>query len=208
MGASSRERGHALAAGSVANRSSPTDRFPVMAGGPRPITHVGLSVPDIHAAVEWYRDVLGFRVLVAPSEIGREDPMAVDVFGPRFQRMLMAHLASGNGCALELFQFIDPPAEAPAENFTYWVGGFFHICVVDPDVAGLAKRIEATGGRIRASRIWEEFERERAGADEPYLSVYCEDPFGNIIELFSHSHETVFANSSYFTPPPEATRHE
>jgi catechol 2,3-dioxygenase-like lactoylglutathione lyase family enzyme len=166
-----------------------------MASFPRAITHVGLSVPDIDAAVAWYRDVLGFRVLAHPVTVDRTDAMSVDVFGDRFQKMMMAHLASGNGCALELFQFIEPAVERPLNNFAYWVAGYFHICVVDPDVARLAQEIQATGGKIRGSRVWEEFEGGREGADDPYLSIYCEDPFGNILELYSHSHEQVYANS-------------
>ena len=166
----------------------------------RPITHVGLSVADIYAAVEWYRDVLGFRVLAMPTGVDWTDPIAVDVFGPRFKSMRIAHLASGNGCALELFQFVDPPAQAPRDNFAYWVGGFFHICLVDPDVTALAKRIENTGGKIRGSRAWTMFSDQRRNALDPYLTIYCEDPFGNVLELFSHSHEQVVANSAQAQP--------
>lgn len=163
---------------------------------PRAITHVGLSVPDIVAAVRWYCEVLGFRVLRSPTEVDRSDPIAADVFGQRFQRMKIAHLASGNGCALELFQFIDPPAERPPDNFAYWVGGFFHICIVDPNVAQMAARIEATGGKIRGAQVWEMFSERRTESGEPYLTVYCEDPFGNILEVYSHSHEQVFASTA------------
>ena len=166
---------------------------------PRAITHVGLSVPDIHGAVAWYREVLGFRLLAAPSEVDRNEPIAADVFGPRFQRMWIAHLASANGCALELFQFIDPAPQPPADNFEYWRGGFFHICVVDPDIAGLARSIAQSGGRVRSSRPWEMFADRRPAGHEPYLTMYCEDPYGNIIELFSHSHEQVLSNSDAST---------
>jgi catechol 2,3-dioxygenase-like lactoylglutathione lyase family enzyme len=157
------------------------------------ITHVGLSVPDIHAAVDWYCSVLGFRVLAAPTRVDRSDPIAADVFGERFRLMYIAQLSSGEGCGLELFQFVEPRAKRPPESFTYWVGGFFHICVVAPDVAALAAQIAQRGGRIRGSRIWEMFADERAGTDPAYLTIYCEDPFGNIIELFSHEHHEVYA---------------
>lgn len=173
---------------------------------PRPITHVGLSVSDIEAAFAWYRDVLGFRVLSAPTEVDRTDPIAADVFGPDFRRMRIAHLASGNGCALELFEFIDPVSEEPGDNFSYWVAGFFHICVVDPCVSELAAQIEATGGKIRGSRVWEMFPDERPGTAEPYLTVYCEDPFGNILEIYSHSHEQVFANRDWRGPANTPSR--
>jgi catechol 2,3-dioxygenase-like lactoylglutathione lyase family enzyme len=157
-------------------------------------------VPDIGAAVQWYVEVLGFRVLVGPGMVDRTNPVAVDVFGEQFKRAEIAHLASGNGCALELFQFVDPPGQIPEDNFAYWIGGFFHICLVDPDVAGLARRIEESGGKIRGSGVWENFAEERRGASDPYLMVYCEDPFGNILEIFSHSHEQVFANSAPLQP--------
>ena len=173
-----------------------------MSNQPRAITHVGLSVPDIDAAVVWYRDVLGFRVLAYPTDVDRRDPIAVDVFGDRFERMKIAHLASGNGCALELFEFLTPAAESPANNFAYWVGGFFHICVVDPDVSACARRIEDTGGKIRGSRTWTIFEAQRPHAPDPYQTIYCEDPFGNILELSSHSHEHIFSNSQPFALTP------
>ncbi len=31
---------------------------------------------------------------------------------------------------------------------------------------------------------------------EPYRCCYCEDPFGNVVELYSHGHERVWANRS------------
>ncbi len=33
------------------------------------LVHIGLRVPDIEQGVAWYRDVLGFEVLVAPAEL-------------------------------------------------------------------------------------------------------------------------------------------
>jgi hypothetical protein len=72
-------------------------------------------------------------------------------------------------------------------TFDYCRGGAFHFPWVDPDVEGLVERIVATGGRQR-SKVWTVL------PGQPYKAVYCEDPFGNIIEVFSHSHESTFAN--------------
>ena len=52
----------------------------------------------------------------------------------------------------------------------------------------LAQRIAEAGGRMRSSRVWPVFE------GEPYRTCYCEDPFGNVVELYSHSHERTYAN--------------
>ena len=61
------------------------------------------------------------------------------------------------------------------------------ICFVDPDIEATAKKIEATGGKVR-SKIWKLF------PDKPYKIVYCEDPFGNTFELYTHSTEQIWSN--------------
>ena len=32
---------------------------------------------------------------------------------------------------------------------------------------------------------------------KPYRMVYCEDPFGNIVELYSHSYELTYSAGAY-----------
>ena len=163
----------------------------------RVLTHVGLVVPDIRAAVEWYSSVLGFVALAPPvllsadSHAGR---VAAAIYGERFGSCKQAQLMAGNGVAVELFEFVQPPTEPHGGEFEYWRAGFFHICVVDPDIRVLAQRIVETGGRMR-TEVLTLFE------DLPYQLVYCEDPFGNVIEIFTHSHEQTFANRRAIAPP-------
>jgi catechol 2,3-dioxygenase-like lactoylglutathione lyase family enzyme len=144
------------------------------------ITHVGIAVADLDRAAAWYADVLGLEPLGRPVSVrpgeGHAGAVAQDVLGARAFRQ--AHLTSANGVALELFEFEDAPA-GPA--------GIFHICLVPPGLERTADRIAAGGGR-RTSRIWPIF------AGGPYRTCYCEDPFGNTIELYSHSHERTYAN--------------
>jgi catechol 2,3-dioxygenase-like lactoylglutathione lyase family enzyme len=157
---------------------------------PRALAHVGLTVPDIDRAIAWYRDVLGFDVLVGPVTVTADGThggrCAAEVFGSRFGAMRQAHLVAGNGVGLELFEFAEPPTGTPA-GFRYWDVGLFHLCVRDPDVDGLADRIAATGGRRRTAT-------HASFPGEPYRWCYCEDPFGNVVEVYSHSHEQVYAN--------------
>jgi catechol 2,3-dioxygenase-like lactoylglutathione lyase family enzyme len=163
----------------------------------RVLTHVGLVVPDIHAAVEWYSSVLAFTVLAPPvllsadSHAGR---VAAAIYGEGFRAAKQAQLAAGNGVALELFEFVDPATQPRGGEFEYWRAGFFHICVVDPDIDGLVARIVQSGGR-RRSEVLTLFE------DPPRRLVYCEDPFGNLVEVFTHSHEQTFANRRAIAPP-------
>jgi catechol 2,3-dioxygenase-like lactoylglutathione lyase family enzyme len=144
------------------------------------ITHVGIAVADLDRAVAWYSDVLGLDPLgpatAVPANEGHAGAVAADVLGAGSFRQ--AHLTSANGVALELFEFTDQQER--------WKG-IFHFCVVPPNLDRAAARIAATGGR-RTSRVWHIF------PDLPYRTCYCEDPFGNTIELYSHSHERTYAN--------------
>jgi catechol 2,3-dioxygenase-like lactoylglutathione lyase family enzyme len=144
------------------------------------ITHVGIAVADLDRALAWYTDALGLEPLGPPTTVAAEDghpaTVAADVLGAGPFRQ--AHLTSANGVAVELFEFAEPQ-----ERWT----GIFHICAVPPNLDRTAARIAATGGR-RTSRIWHIF------PNAPYRTVYCEDPFGNTIELYSHSHERTYAN--------------
>jgi catechol 2,3-dioxygenase-like lactoylglutathione lyase family enzyme len=146
------------------------------------IAHVGITVPRLDPAVRWYGEVIGLEPL-GPTTIvrageGHAGVVAADVLGSGVGSFRQAHLAGANGVAVELFEFDQPRVRHD---------GIFHVCVVTRDVAGTADRIEANGGR-RTSRIWPIFQ------GEPYLTCYCEDPFGNLLELYSHSHERVYSN--------------
>ncbi|MBO6638442.1 MAG: VOC family protein [Roseitalea sp.] len=153
---------------------------------PKPINHIGVCVPDIISAIKWYQNVLGFVLISGPRDIKLDrpnGPQAADVLGPRLRHLRQAHLASGNGVGFELFQPVDPGYEARTEIVEFWRGGFFHICVTDPDVRGLAGTIVESGGQL-LSDFWE----ERLALDGS-LMCYCSDPFGNVIEIYSHSYE-------------------
>jgi catechol 2,3-dioxygenase-like lactoylglutathione lyase family enzyme len=164
---------------------------------PRAVNHVGAGVSDIVAAIEWYTRILGFQLLAGPYTVDRSTPLhgeaLSDVFGDGFRVMKQAHLTSGNGVGLELFESVDPPHERRSPDLQYWTSGFFHICITDPDIEALAARIVATGGR-QISRIW----TTRPPSDE-YKMCYCADPFGNILELFTRSYERMVPNP--YRPP-------
>jgi catechol 2,3-dioxygenase-like lactoylglutathione lyase family enzyme len=155
---------------------------------PLAFNHVGMTVPDIDRAIDWYGVVLGFRLIFRRVLEYRPDvPEVREIFGERLRRAHQAHLLSANGVGLELFQFVDPPVSMDEDNFRYWQRGIFHLCVTDPDLEGLVGRVVANGGKQR-TRIWQFL------PGRPCKLVYCEDPFGNIVEAFSHSYAEAFAN--------------
>jgi catechol 2,3-dioxygenase-like lactoylglutathione lyase family enzyme len=156
---------------------------------PRAVNHVGVGVSDIKQAIDWYTRVLGFTLLMGPFEVrvkpGIEGNQR-DVLGEDFNAMIQAHMVSGNGIGIEFFQLIDPPHQKRDPSLEYWKSGFFHICITDPNIEELAAKIAASGGRQR-SKIW-----RNNSAMKEYRLCYCEDPFGNIIEIYTHSYETLY----------------
>jgi len=157
---------------------------------PKNINHVGLTVPDLDKAVDWYQNVLGFTVLMGPYEVFVGDSyssrMLRDFFGPELKRLRMVHMSMGNGVGLEIFEFIEPRSQPPKKEFEYRRGGFYHICVTDPNVESLVKRIIESGGK-QISQVWEIYR----GSD--FKAVYCQDPFGNVIEVLSHAYGQVWS---------------
>ena len=160
---------------------------------PRNFSHIGLSVPDLEQAVEFYTEVMGWYLIMPPTEI-REDNSAIgimctDVFGDHWGSFRIAHLSTGDRIGVEIFEF--PNHETPKNNFEYWKTSVFHFCVQDPDVEGLAERIVRHGGKQRMPV------RYYYPGEKPYRMVYMEDPFGNILEIYSHSYELVYSAGAY-----------
>lgn len=159
----------------------------VPAAGPRPIAHIGLTVPDLGAAVEWYRKVLGFGLSVPAVTLrpglGYAGDLAEVVFGDGFVEAQVAQLATGSSVPLELFEFRSPRLSA-TPPFEYWRTGWCHICVVDPQPEALCGLIERNGGRQLTGVL-------TIVPGQPYRMAYCKDPFGIVVEVYSHTQAEV-----------------
>ena len=162
---------------------------------PRSINHIGVGVSDLEQAISWYCEVFGFTLLREPFEVRADDgsysgQQAANVLGSRFRHMRMAHLSSANGVGIELFQLLDPPHERRTTSLEFWKNGFFHICLTDPDVETAVARIVENGGR-QLSSIWAVDPKSKE-----HKICYCEDIFGNIIKIYSHSYEQIYGGIS------------
>jgi catechol 2,3-dioxygenase-like lactoylglutathione lyase family enzyme len=140
------------------------------------VDHVGLTVTDLDAAIEWYRAVFGLEILQGPDVIGGGEDRVRDIFGPNVADFRIAYLGSPTGTRLQLFEFTDPPVERRSESFDYWRTGISHVGLACADVADAVARLEAHGGRRRSSIH---------GAPPGLVYCYCEDPDGNVIELIA-----------------------
>ena len=150
------------------------------------INHVAISVPDLKEAVNWYTEVCGFTVVKQATEFVADDSLkgkaVKDIHGPSLKKMRMAWLSSADQVGSKIIEYVEPKEERRPDNFDYWKSGIIHICTTDPTIEELCMRITETGGKQR-TEIWE------IVPNKGYMIVICQDPFGNIIEIFDHSYE-------------------
>jgi catechol 2,3-dioxygenase-like lactoylglutathione lyase family enzyme len=153
---------------------------------PKTLNHIAISVSDLDGATKWYEDIFGFTKIAGPLEFIMNDSIlgeAVrDIHGSNLEKMRIVWLSTGNQVGFEIFEYIEPKAQRRQDNFEYWKSGITHFCITDPNLEDLCDRISKSGGKQR-SEIWE------IVADKGYKIVFCEDPFGNIVEIYSDGYE-------------------
>ncbi len=94
----------------------------------------------------------------------------------------MVWLNSGNQVGFEIIEYVEPKAQRHQENFEYWKSGITHLCITDPNIEDLCNKISDSGGKQR-SKVW------GIVPNNGYKIAFCEDPFGNIIEIYSNGYE-------------------
>lgn len=161
---------------------------------PRAFSHIGITVPNLDLAVEFYTEVMGFYIIMPPTEVLEENEtaigqMCIDVFGEGWGTFRIAHLSTGDRIGIELFEFKESKEHKP--TFEPFKIGLFHFSVQDPDVEGLVAKIVEHGGKQRMPI------REYYPGEKPYRMCYVEDPFGNVFEIYSHSYELHYSPGAY-----------
>lgn len=161
---------------------------------PRNFSHIGITVPNLEDAITFYTEVMNWYVIMEPSDVIEEHStaigqMCIDVFGTGWGAFRIAHISTGDGIGIELFEF--KQNDKLRHTFNPYQTGIFHFSVQDPNIEALAANIVAHGGKQRMPI------REYYPGEKPYKMVYCEDPFGNIIEIYTHSYELVYSAGAY-----------
>jgi len=110
-----------------------------------------------------------------------------NIFGSKFKKLRIVWMSSANNIGVEIFQFIQPKQLIEKKQFEYWSGGVIHIAVTERDIEDLLSKVTKTGGK-QISKLWE------LDPKKHHKLVFCSDPFGNIIEIYSHSFEQFHAN--------------
>jgi catechol 2,3-dioxygenase-like lactoylglutathione lyase family enzyme len=111
----------------------------------RGLEHVGLSVANLDRSVEFYRDVLGFKVerILEPAP---ELPLG-DVVGMSGCRARIAHLQSAKGM-LELFEYQEPRGKKIPKDHKQADNGFIHIGFTSSDARAEYRELQQKGVRF------------------------------------------------------------
>ena len=161
---------------------------------PRSFSHIGITVPDITKAVNFYSEIMGWYLIMEPSVVKKENEtaigqMCIDVFGEDWNEFEIAHMSTSDGIGIELFSF--PHGIKSAPEFNPFNTGLFHFCVQDPNIEELTHKIVEAGGKQRMPI------REYYPNEKPYKMVYVEDPFGIVFEIYTHSYELTYSSGAY-----------
>lgn len=143
------------------------------------IAHVGLTVPDLDDATEFFRRVLGATVeadLVTEPLAGNEVEKGLGLaVGAVVLRVRMLRLGIGEG--LELFEIGSVSQANPARVSDL---GVQHFAVEVPDMAETVRLVIEAGGRVLAAPA------PVPGTSTGAVWAYCWLPWGGLMELLHH----------------------
>jgi catechol 2,3-dioxygenase-like lactoylglutathione lyase family enzyme len=75
----------------------------------RAFSHVGITVPDLDRAVDFYTKVFGWYLIMKPTKVVEDDSaigiMCKDVFGNGFGTFRIAHMSTSDKIGVELFEW-------------------------------------------------------------------------------------------------------
>jgi catechol 2,3-dioxygenase-like lactoylglutathione lyase family enzyme len=141
----------------------------------RGIHHVGITVPDLDAGIEFYTGVLGLELFDPPSPVFDHDELGPAVGVPD-AALRQVNLSCGDSI-IELIEYTSPPQISPTPVRADQRGAA-HLALHVDDAGATKAELEGKGVK---------FLSEVNAVDEGVLAgwrwVYFRDPFGIVLEL-------------------------
>ena len=175
----------------MADKHGPSGRLGLIG-----MDHVGITVPDINQAIEWFEDVMG---AAAPLTFGPfSDPVGTfmqDLLGvdPRAVIEQITMLRIGRSANIELFQYEAPDQRRTFPRNSDWTG--HHIAFYVTDIAEAADYMKSRGVQ--------KFLGPLPVTDGPAAGQsinYFRTPFGTYIELISYPKGMAYEHQRHTDP--------
>jgi catechol 2,3-dioxygenase-like lactoylglutathione lyase family enzyme len=122
------------------------------------LAHTAVCVPDVEAAVEWYRSVLGLTVLSPPVLMegdAIERDMGELVPSPVVLRGAILGFPDGGDRVLEVLEYPRAPGRRRAHGASVVDHGFSHVGLLCDDIVATRAELEGKGVRFLTSGIAE-----------------------------------------------------
>lgn len=152
-----------------------------MSIGARGIQHIGVSVPDLDKAREFYLDLLGAEEVGPPLEWSA-NPFIDAVVGLKDSaaRQFMCRL--GNAY-IEVFEYLAPRSarQDPDQGVNRY--GYTHFAVQVEDIQSCYQRLLDAGIRVHTPPSMDGITVDAQGRKQGYAATYCRDFFGNVFEI-------------------------
>lgn len=145
------------------------------------VAHIGMIVKNLEKTIEFYRDILGLEVSVAPTEpfTDPEEGLAMGILDENASHSHReAILKLQDGSTIELIEFSEPePLTVPP---TAACIGKLHIGFQVDDIQRWVEKLKQHG--VEPFRAPREFDTDDAEGGIGYW-MYMRDPDGTIIEM-------------------------
>lgn len=140
------------------------------------LAHTAVCVPDVDAAVAWYRDMLGLQVLSPPYLMEGEDlrrDMGELIDDPKMRAAIVGFDEDGDR-VLEVIEYPDIPGRTGPRDATLTDHGLSHVALLCTDIEATRAELERRGVEFLTSTI----------ADVARLrTTWFTDPWGVIFIL-------------------------
>ena len=160
--------------------------------GLRGTDHVGLTVPDLEQALEFFTTVLGCAEIYRMGPFVDEGTWFADELGldPRAHIPVMAMLRCGSGSNLELFQYEAPDQRQQLPRMSDWGGHHLAFYVDDMDAAIATLREHGVDilGQVKEGLGPE------AGPGTAW--VFCHTPWGLPLEFVSYPNGRAYESTT------------
>jgi catechol 2,3-dioxygenase-like lactoylglutathione lyase family enzyme len=161
-----------------------------MLTGVQGVHHIGVSVPDLAKAREFYIDLLGGVEEVAPLS-WRDNAFIDEIVGLTDSAADQFICRLGN-THIEVFEYHAPRSGPQDPDRGVNSFGYTHFAVQVDDIAACHERMLAAGIRFHAPPDLGMITVHPDGSKTGYCATYCRDFFGNVFEIMEiHPNEEI-----------------